>query len=469
MVTTAQLAAIMGGDIDYSQHVAAANEAVQRAQCTTALRQAMFLAQVGHESAGLRYFREIDPGYYLRGRSDLGHGPGEGEQWRGAGPIQLTGKNNFRAFGDWCHAQGLVADPEVFVRQPELVATPRWGWLSASYYWTVARPDINQLADDGDIIGVTRRINGGTNGLDDRERRYRLALRILRKETPMAEKEKMLPYSRDQVTQDTGYFCGPASCQTVIRAATGKLIDEFALAVELGTTDEGTSSIDHMPPVLNRYIPGALYEYRVMPNDPPTPTQTELLWDDITASIAAGHGVIANIVAPPDNYPRGVNGSISPAYSGGTVFHYIAIMGTGEDENGDPCVWVADSGFWPYGYWLGLEQLATLIPPKGYAYSTAAPQQEGLFMGLPQDRQEDLARKIDDIHTILTRRLPSRSGYRTTDEPIDTLAGFVLNADARLHEQAVLETAQATGLTPGDVHQRLVAGQSFVEILEGEK
>ena len=90
-------------------------------------------------------------------------------------------------------------------------------------------------------------------------------------------------------------------------------------------------------------------------------------------------------------------------------------------------------------------------------------------MGLPQDRQEDLARKIDDIHTILTRRLPSRSGYRTTDEPIDTLTGFVLNADARLHEQAVLETAQATGLTPGDVHQRLAAGQSFVEILEGEK
>lgn len=466
MVTTAQLAAIMGGDIDYSQHVAAANEAMQRAQCTTALRQAMFLAQVGHESAGLRYFREIDPGYYLRGRTDLGHGPGEGEQWRGAGPIQLTGKNNFRAFGDWCHAQGLVGDPEVFVRQPELVATPRWGWLSASYYWTVARPDINQLADDGDIIGVTRRINGGTNGLADRERRYQLALRILRKETPMAE--KILPYSRDQVTQDTNYFCGPASCQTVIRAATGKLIDESALAVELGTTTEGTSSIDRMPSVLNRYIPGALYEYRVMPNDPPTPTQTELLWDDITASIDAGHGVVANIVAPPDNYPRGVNGSISPAYSGGTVFHYIAIMGTGEDENGAPCVWVADSGFWPYGYWLGLEQLATLIPPKGYAYSTA-PSQEGLFMGLPQDRQEDLARKIDDIHTILTRRLPSRSGYRTTDDPIDTLTGFVLNADARLHEQAVLETAQATGLTPGDVHQRLASGQSFVEILEGEK
>ena len=92
-------------------------------------------------------------------------------------------------------------------------------------------------------------------------------------------------------------------------------------------------------------------------------------------------------------------------------------------------------------------------------------------MGLPQDRQEDLARKIDDIHTILTRRLPSRSGYRTTDEPIDTLTGFVLNADARLHEQAVLETAQATGITPNDVHQRLAAGQSFVEILdlEGEK
>lgn len=84
----ATLAQAMGNNpgVDYAAHTTAANEALRRANCTNASRAAHFLAQIGHESAGLRYFREIDPGFYLRGRADLGHGPGEGEQWRGAGP-----------------------------------------------------------------------------------------------------------------------------------------------------------------------------------------------------------------------------------------------------------------------------------------------------------------------------------------------------------------------------------------------
>lgn len=74
---------------------------------------------------------------------------------------------------------------------------------------------------------------------------------------------------------------------------------------------------------------------------------------------------MSNIVAPPSNYPRAVAPStISPTYGWGTVYHYIAVMGYAPGR-----VWVADSGFYPYGYWLSLEQLASLIPPKGYAAS----------------------------------------------------------------------------------------------------
>lgn len=84
-VTAAQLAAIMGGDIDYSQHVAAANEAMRRAQCSTVLRQAMFLAQIGHESAGLKYFREIDPAH-----------PQEGDLYGRENPAVFTRPSNPR-------------------------------------------------------------------------------------------------------------------------------------------------------------------------------------------------------------------------------------------------------------------------------------------------------------------------------------------------------------------------------------
>ena len=76
---------------------------------------------------------------------------------------------------------------------------------------------------------------------------------------------------------------------------------------------------------------------------------------------------------PPSNYPRGAKGSTSPAYAGGTVHHYIALMGY--DDTGSRAVWVADSGFRPFGYWVSFGQLASLIPPKGYAFADGAPVQ----------------------------------------------------------------------------------------------
>lgn len=172
----------------------------------------------------------------------------------------------------------------------------------------------------------------------------------------------LLDYDRSIAPQETGYWCGPASTQMVLNNH-GIHRSEADLARRMGTHTGGTDHIGLIAPVLNAELGGG-YIVRTMPNDPPTAVQKTLLWDDIRRSINAGFGIVANIVAPPSNYPRGVNGSASPAYGGGTVYHYIALMGYDADTK---AVWVADSGFRPYGYWISLEQLASLIPPKGYA------------------------------------------------------------------------------------------------------
>ena len=373
------LAQAMGNvpGVDYTALAPGFNEAMAAAGVTTVRRAAMWCAQLGHESVGLRYMREIwgptstQRGY--EGRADLGNTrPGDGKRFMGRGPIQVTGRHNYTRLSQWAHKEGLVPTPTFFVDNPTELEKPRHGFLGAVWYWTTQRP-LNQLSDAGDLTGATRAINGGTNGLNDRRARYNRALALGEALLPerFSTVEKVLPYPRDQVTQDTIYNCGPASVQTIIRSKTGKLHTEATLGSQLGTHRGGTDYIGQFPMVLNRHLPGAGYRHQDMPNDPPTQAQIDKLWRDITGSINAGYGVVANIVAPPSNYPRAVAPStISPAYGGGTVYHYFAVMGYA-GAGSSRRVWVADSGFYPYGYWLSLSQLATLIPPKGYAYATA--------------------------------------------------------------------------------------------------
>lgn len=182
--------------------------------------------------------------------------------------------------------------------------------------------------------------------------------------------EKVISYSRQWVTQNTGYYCGPASVQTVILGKSGRLIPEDQLARELRTTVNGTDYIGQFPAVLERHIGGG-WRHQDIPGADATPAQVDALWTRVKASVDAGYGVVANFVVPPSNYPRAVPPSdISPAYGGGTVYHFVACMGYGEDGNGRR-VWIADSGFAPYGYWMSLRQFASCIAGKGYAYATA--------------------------------------------------------------------------------------------------
>lgn len=137
------------------------------------LRLAHFMGQTAHESAGFLYMEELGGDAYFKRMYDmegdrplvakrLGNVvPGDGIRYHGRGPIQLTGRANYREYG-----QTLGLD---FEDNPQLVAMPAIGILVAAKYW--ADRGINALADADDLEAITRKINGGVNGLADRQAR----------------------------------------------------------------------------------------------------------------------------------------------------------------------------------------------------------------------------------------------------------------------------------------------------------
>lgn len=144
-------------------------------QINTRRRIAAFLAQIGHESGSLYYVKELGgPSYFAKydGRKDLGNTQqGDGARFAGRGLIQVTGRNNYgRA------SQALFGDDRL-LRNPELLEQPEWAAKSAVWYWSTR--NLNALADADRFTDITRAINGGTNGAEDRKARYRYALSVL--------------------------------------------------------------------------------------------------------------------------------------------------------------------------------------------------------------------------------------------------------------------------------------------------
>ena len=134
------------------------------------LRLAHFMGQLSHESGRFAYMEEIASGSAYEGRKDLGNTqPGDGRRYKGRGPIQLTGRANYRTVG-----ARLGLDLE---GNPTLAAKPEIGTRIALDYW--ASRKINVPADADDIVKVTRLINGGRNGLADRIAETDRAKRIL--------------------------------------------------------------------------------------------------------------------------------------------------------------------------------------------------------------------------------------------------------------------------------------------------
>lgn len=135
------------------------NNAMQRYEIATPRRQAAFLAQIAHESGSLRYVEEIATGEAYEGRKDLGNTqPGDGVRFKGRGLIQITGRANYEALS---HALNFD-----FIKEPEKLELPGAAALSAGWFWHLK--DLNRLVDIDAFEKITKRINGGLNGIEDR-------------------------------------------------------------------------------------------------------------------------------------------------------------------------------------------------------------------------------------------------------------------------------------------------------------
>jgi len=193
LVTTPMLCTITTPELA-DRWVNALNETCEEFVIDTPFRIAGFLSNVAHESAGFKFVKEnlnysaaslmrvwpsrfpnveIAQRYAMqpekianRAYADrMGNGDeasGDGAKFLGRGLIQLTGKNNYVAYSLACNNEAL--------QHPEIVEQPKYAAESAGWFWNVNR--LNTLADVQDVGGMCRRINGGYNGLDDRQMKY---------------------------------------------------------------------------------------------------------------------------------------------------------------------------------------------------------------------------------------------------------------------------------------------------------
>lgn len=146
------------------------NAAMQEFEINSSVREAAFLAQIAHESGSLKYVRELADGTAYELRADLGNtNPGDGRRYRGRGLIQITGRANYQACGD-----ALGAD---LIGSPELLEGTDLACRSAAWYWKTH--GLNELADKCDFKLITKRINGGYNGYQERLAYYERAQKVL--------------------------------------------------------------------------------------------------------------------------------------------------------------------------------------------------------------------------------------------------------------------------------------------------
>ena len=147
----------------------------QEFDINTPLRWCHYLAQIAHESAELRYSEEIASGKaYDTGKLaiKLGNTPeadGDGQKFKGRGLIQVTGRANYEAYKQYCGFD--------VVKHPELLANPVGAIRSSMWFWKTK--GLNELADRDEFTAISKRINGGTNGIEDRRKYLARAKRVL--------------------------------------------------------------------------------------------------------------------------------------------------------------------------------------------------------------------------------------------------------------------------------------------------
>lgn len=164
--------------IDYYPHLVAA---MTEFEINTVARVSAFVAQLAHESGEFKWMEELASGAAYDHREDLGntrpeairiakeHGFTPGVFWKGHGPLQVTGYDNHR---EMSMALGIDC-----VNDPRLLTLPKHGFRAAGVFWV--RRGLNELADRGEFRDITRKVNGGVNGLANRVEYWFRALKVL--------------------------------------------------------------------------------------------------------------------------------------------------------------------------------------------------------------------------------------------------------------------------------------------------
>lgn len=184
LITREQLAHIMPNSKRLDDFLSPLNGAMAAFNIDSPKRIAAFLAQIAHESGELRYTRELASGKAYEGRKDLGNTePGDGPRYKGRGLMQITGRDNYKAIS---RASGID-----FLAEPELLETPTWAAWSAAWFWDSRH--LNSLADLEDFKAITKKINGGYNGLVSRETYYKRALEAFSVQFTPTQQETTVP------------------------------------------------------------------------------------------------------------------------------------------------------------------------------------------------------------------------------------------------------------------------------------
>ena len=163
------------------------NDTLAKYNILSPVRQLCFMAQVSHESGGLYYTEELASGTAYEGRASLGNTqPGDGPRFKGRGLIQITGRANYQLLSNALQAD-FITNPTLLGGKNITVCTPdqlKYAALSAGWFWNKVNLNIfadkislQQPIDEGTNLDnfkeITRRINGGFNGLADRLHRYK--------------------------------------------------------------------------------------------------------------------------------------------------------------------------------------------------------------------------------------------------------------------------------------------------------
>lgn len=193
----------------------------------TKLREAHFWAQAAHETGGFRYMFEVwgpTPAQSrYEGRKDLGNTEaGDGFKYRGRGIFQLTGRANYKKYGE-------LLDLDL-VGEPDLAAHPDVALMIACEYWKSKK--LNDLADKDDCVGITKKINGGTNGLQDRKACLAVAKKMWDDNYEQPAQKTMATSKQGNAALVTGALGGVAAAKEVV-AQVQEASDLFETALGL--------------------------------------------------------------------------------------------------------------------------------------------------------------------------------------------------------------------------------------------